>query len=133
MASRTPSIPEGLDLITTPQEVIIRRRWFSWMVIPMLVFAIVWDGFLVFWYSAAFFGKHKEWVMILFPLGHVCAGIGITYYVICGFLNVTDVILQPDSVRVLTHPLPWTGNRLVTLHDIRDTVIRTRSNFNNQG
>ena len=68
MTLKAPAIPEGLALISTPLEVIIRRRWFSWVIIPMLIFAIVWDGFLVFWYSAAFFGKHRERIMILYPL-----------------------------------------------------------------
>ena len=60
-------------------------------------------------------------------------GIGITYYVICSFFNSTDVILNAESVRVLTHPLPWPGNRVVALADVRDTVVRTRSNYSNQG
>jgi len=132
MASRTPSIPEGLDLITTPQQVIIRRRWFSWMVFPMLLFAIVWDGFLVFWYSTALLGKNTPWIMILFPIGHVAVGVGVTYYVLCSFFNRTDVILTPDQIAVATRPLPWPGNRRVPLREIHETEIRTRYGNTNQ-
>src|SRR5437660_1656331 len=105
MAPKAPSIPEGLDLLAAPQGVIIRRRWFSWEVIPLLIFAIVWDSILFFIYSHAFSGKNTSWIVILFPLGHVAVGVWITYYVLCSFLNVTDVILSPDAVRVSTHPL----------------------------
>lgn len=127
MTSKAPSIPEGLDLIVTPPNVVIRRSWFSWKVFPILLFVIVWDGFLIFWYTTAIAGKNTPWIAVLFPMGHVAVGVGLTYYVLCCFLNKTDITLNPDRVSVLTYPLPWVGKRLIPTAEIRDTAIRTRN------
>jgi len=126
------AIPEGFELIETAQGKLIRRKWFSWAVIPVIFFAIVWDGFLIFWYGMALASDGKApWIMILFPLGHVAVGVGITYFVICSFFNKTDILITSDEVGIITHPLPWPGNKRVPAHGIHD--LRVRHRFANRG
>lgn len=126
------AIPEGFELIETAQGKLIRRKWFSWAVVPLLIFAIVWDGFLIFWYGAAVASDGEApWIMILFPLGHVAVGVGITYFVICSFFNKTDVLITSDEVSIITHPLPWPGSKRVPARDILD--LRVRHRFANEG
>jgi len=127
MKSRVTSVPEGFELIETAQGTLIRRKWFSWAVIPLLLFAAMWDSFLIFWYGAALMSDGKApWIMILFPLGHVAVGVGLTYFVICSFFNQTDILITSDEVSVITHPLPWPGSKKVAARDIHDLKVRHR-------
>ncbi len=121
------TIPEGLDLLDIPDGVTIRRRWFSWLVIPLALFAVVWDSFLVFWYFAAFHMANSPLIMKIFPLGHVAVGVGITYSVFTTLLNKTDVVITPGTVRVATGPLPWVGNKELSRGDLSEVLVRTRS------
>ena len=133
MSDRTPTIPEGLDLIQTQSGVIIRKSWFSWLVVPMVFFVIFWDGFLVFWYFMAFHSpKHgPQAMMLLFPLLHVGVGIGLTYFVVSSFFNKTDVTVSFSGVQVSIYPLPWPGNKQVAAGEITDILVRERSAGNN--
>lgn len=54
----------------------------------------------------------------MFPLLHVAAGVGLTYFTICGFVNSTRVMANYESLRVRHGPLPWFGNRDVPRLDI---------------
>jgi hypothetical protein len=127
MKDALPSIPEGLDLISEPNGIIIRKTWKTWGIIPLALFAIVWDGFLFFWYGVALTRSHPPLIMILFPLGHVAIGVGITYFVVASLFNKTDIIISNSSVRVITAPLPWVGNKEVQVSEITDLVVRTRT------
>lgn len=122
-----PTIPEGLDLIPAADGAIIRRVWLSWRTAPLALFAIVWDCFLIFWYSQAFSQSQFGLMPILFPIGHVAVGIGITYYVLASLVNKTDVAVSPTGVTVSTYPLPWIDNRTLAADEITDVLVRTRS------
>jgi len=119
-------VPEKLDLISNMEEFIIRRSWFSLKVIPTAIFAIVWDSFLFFWYSTAFNHENSPWIMIVFPLGHVAVGIGITYFALCSFVNRTDIEITREMVKIKTYPLPWIGNKELRLYDIKNFSVRER-------
>jgi hypothetical protein len=118
-ATRAAPIPKNLDLIAGFDDITIRRKWFSLKVIPLAIFAIVWDGFLVFWYSAAFGNDETPLVMILFPIGHIAAGVGITYYVLASFVNKTDITVSPQSIRVRTYPMKWLGDKTISIAEIK--------------
>lgn len=118
------TLPEGLDVIESMTGTTVRLRWFTWMVIPMLLFAIAWDGFLVFWYSIAFKSPNAPLLMKLFPLGHVLIGISMTYYAIASLFNKTDVRLNPSYVEVASGPFPWLGNKRFMASDVRQLVVR---------
>ncbi len=61
-----------------------------------------------------------QWIMIVFPICHVAVGVGLTYYVIAGFLNKTEILVTHDSVHVRHRPVPWWGNRSVPRHEIQE-------------
>lgn len=127
MNASSLSVPEGFEFLETAQGKVIRRKWMTWAVIPLLFFAIVWDSFLVFWYGAVLSSSGKvPWLFVVFPLGHVLVGVGITYFVISSFFNKTDILISPDEIRVLSHPLPWPGNKRISAAEIHDIKIRQR-------
>ena len=131
--SDLPTIPEGLDAIPTADGVIVRHVWLTWKIALLALFAIFWDSFLFFWYSQALSKPHPPLMSILFPIGHVAVGVGITYYVLASLVNKTDVIVSPSGVSVVTGPAPWIGNKVVKADEITDVLVRERAgNRNNR-
>lgn len=124
-AKQPASIPEGLDLIESVNLTTIRRVWLSWKIAFLIPFAIVWNGFIFFWYSQAL-KTHAPLIMVLFPILHVAVGVGLIYYIVASLVNKTDIECNPMGVRVRTYPLPWLGNCAVRADEITGLVVRAR-------
>src|ERR1700722_12711372 len=128
-------IPEGFDVVPDGVRTIIRWRWYSPSVWAMFFFCIAWDAFLIFWYSLAFSHKAQgggiNLIMIIFPIAHVAVGVGLTYSVICTFLNRTDVILTANELRVASHPMPWIGNVRLNPMTLTSFGVRNRGRSRN--
>lgn len=92
----------------------------------MAGFAVLWDSFLFFWYSQALGRDETPWIAVVFPLGHVAAGIGITYYVIAASVNTTDVTISESLVEVASGPVPWLGDRSITVDQFTAVLVRER-------
>lgn len=107
-------------------RVVISRRWLNGQLAFIVLFTIAWDAFLVFWYMTAFSQPEKEWIAIIFPVAHLGVGIGLTYYCIAGFLNVTELEISPAVVRVTTRPVPWHREIVHAPADIRDVLWHER-------
>jgi hypothetical protein len=104
-------LPDKLEINRRGSEIEIVRTWFGPQVLFMTVFAVFWDGFLYFWYSKL--GELKggmDSMAFYFPMIHVAVGAGITYYVLCGWLNRTRITVGRSKVSVRHGPLPWFGN-----------------------
>jgi len=97
--------PRRVVIAETGGGLTVQYRWFTPIYIFMALFCVFWDGFLVFWYAFALTSGSP--VMILFPILHVLAGIGITYATLAGFVNTTTLRIDPYRLRVWHHPLPW--------------------------
>lgn len=131
MTPDSPTIPEGLDLIPTADGVILRKTWLTWKVISLALFAIFWDSFLVFWYSQALSRPNTPLMTIIFPIGHLAVGVGITYYVLVSLVNKTDIVVSSSGVNVVTGPAPWIGNKTVSAGEITDVMVRERTGNRN--
>ena len=59
-----------------------------------------------------------SWIMIVFPIGHLAVGIGLTYATLAGFLNSTAVEVGQGELSVRHFPLPWGGNRTLAAGQI---------------
>ena len=124
-----PSRPSGIRVESEGMDTRLILSWFHPGLLFLLFFCIAWDGFLVFWYSMALFGADKGgfvWIAILFPILHVAAGVSLTYYVICGFLNRTNIRVSKHEISVTHGPLPWRGNRRLQ----RDEILELELDFN---
>lgn len=122
-------------------DLTIRWRWYSHAVWALLFFCLFWDGFLIFWYGMMFFaGKNMRgeagwfWLLpILFPLLHVAVGVGLTYFVLCSFINRTVIRVTGGELTVRHGPLPWGGNRTVSTFDVTQLYCTEKVRSNRRG
>jgi hypothetical protein len=108
--------PECVDINLDYDALNITYRWWSVKYIFLFVFCIAWDSFLIFWYSMA--TKGAPLIMILFPVGHVAVGIGLTYYTIAGFVNRTVINVNRQWLSVTHGPIPWYGNKRIDIPQV---------------
>jgi hypothetical protein len=71
----------------------------------LLVSSIIWNAFLVVWYTAALLG-HAPWLMLALPIPLLVVGCAMTHATLAGFLNITRVELTMPELRTWHHPLP---------------------------
>ena len=116
----------------TPGGLTFTYRWFSWSYIFLAVFALFWDGFLVFWYSFAF-SHNAPWMMFVFPLLHVSVGVGLTYTALAGFYNKTIITVGLGKLSIHHTPFPWPGNRMVPAADLVQLYSEERLSRSNTG
>jgi len=125
-------LPDHVRLSHDGADLVLDVRWFRPIHLGMLLFAIFWDGFIVFWYRQALSRPSPDNVMLWFPLLHVGAGLAITYSAITGLVNHTTVTVGGGAVDVKLGPLPWWGAKRVEAGDIvqvfcEESISRTRS------
>jgi hypothetical protein len=102
-------IPENIEISTSFQQLRIVRRWFSFKFVLLTLFVFFWDSLLISWYSRAF--SSQNIFLLLFPLLHVAAGLGLTYYVLTGYLNKTFIEVDFNSLTIRHGPIPFWGNK----------------------
>jgi hypothetical protein len=120
-----------MRLETSMRGLVIYRRWFNWPVLFLIPFCIVWNSFLVGFFTSMS-GSNAPWFVRLFPLGHVAVGVGLSYYTLAMLFNRTRVEVTHGSVTVSHGPLPWTGWREIAAGLIDQTyckeIIRRNKN-----
>ena len=133
-------IPEKIQVKKEYGHLLIVRKWFGFKFIFLTLFVVFWDAFLINWYSMAFSSTLEGMfdlplMFILFPLLHVVVGVGLTYYVLTGYLNKTFIDVDFNSVTVKHKPLPLWGNKTVPSNSIvqlyckQDMFLGSRSSY----
>jgi len=119
-------LPHGLTIEENTSVLKIIKKWFNMSHIPILVFSVFWNGFLIFFYSIIIssFRQSDEsstafLIMFLFPLLHVAVGVGLFYYGISGLLNYTTIQVEQGLLKVYHHPIPWPGNKEIHIASIK--------------
>jgi hypothetical protein len=110
-------VPEKIDINKNFQHLRIVRKWFGLKFIFFTLFVLVWDAFLINWYVMAFSSTFRgafDYMIFLFPLLHVSFGVGMTYYVLAGYLNKTIIDVDFNSLTIRHGPLPFWGNKRIS-------------------
>jgi hypothetical protein len=120
--------PTKFRVDETPGEIEITWRWFNpAMHLFMAFFCAAWDSFLVFWYSHAF-KTGAPWIMIVFPIGHLAIGVGLTYATLAGFWNRTTIRASRDQLTIRSGPLPLRRNFELRPGELQRVYARVRPN-----
>lgn len=118
-------LPPKLHVEELGSEFRVRWRWFQWSLGCLVFFCVFWDGFLVVWYTAGIAGG-APLIFLLFPLLHVAVGVGLTYFVLCGFINSTTLQIVGGNLSIRHGPLPWRGNLSHPVQDFRQFYCQER-------
>ncbi len=106
------SLPQRFRVEEDGVSTRITWRWFNPIIhIFLAFFCVVWDGFLFTWYGLTLSSEEVPLIALLFPLAHVAAGVGLTYYTLAGFVNRTTVDVSRNHLTIRHGPLPWPGNK----------------------
>jgi hypothetical protein len=124
-------IPEHITMEQLPSGLLFSYRWFSPAYVGLVFFAVVWDSFLMFWYSIAM-SQDAPVMMLLFPIIHILVGIGLTYIALTEIFNKTVVLVGEGKLSIRHDPLPWPGNRVLQATDLtqlysQERLVRTRN------
>ena len=124
-------MPKGIEVDDLGGRLVIRRRWWSPGVLFLLLFAVFWNGFMVFWIAGA--SVAGGGVAALFSVPFLLVGAGLAYVSICGIVNTTTLTVDRQTLTVRHAPMPWPGNKLLSSDRIgqlycRSKVTHTRNN-----
>jgi len=97
-------LPDKLELYNHGSSIEIVRKWFGWNIVIMTAFALVWDMIIYELYSNT--DICKDPMNFYFPLLHVAAGIGMTYYAIAGWFNRTHIQVSNGKIAIFHSPVP---------------------------
>ena len=131
-AERLPApMPKGYQIEEIGSELAITYRWFSAAAFFLLFFCVIWDGLLVVWYflgisQFAGGGGGGLWpglFMLLFPLLHVAVGVGLTYAVVCMFLNRTEIRVVGGELSIWHGPVPCPGKCRLPTSDVKQLFV----------
>lgn len=124
--------PRSVEVLREGGALVFTHRWFTLAALFLTVFTLFWDGFLVFWYAIAL-QPGTPLMMKVFPLIHVAAGLGITYYTLCCYVNRTTLTLDRGHLSVRHGPLPWPGNVDMGTSEIRQLYCEEKINRGKNG
>jgi hypothetical protein len=126
-------LPKGIKINNDLDGLKIIRDWFSRRIVMLTFFALIWDSFLVFWYVTTLQQPNPEIVALLFPVIHLIIGIGMTYYVLCGYLNQTFIRVNYNTLSIKHGPLPYPGNRTFDTTDIKQIYSKESVAYSRRG
>jgi hypothetical protein len=130
--SRLVPCPASLHVDEQGGGLTIWWRWFQPMLIFLVFFCLAWNSFLFVWYSIAVgFGGMAPWplrlLMLVFPLGHVAVGVGLSYFTLAGLFNRTRVSINGGTLSVWHGPVPWKQPPPLPVDHIDDVYVTRTS------
>jgi hypothetical protein len=119
-------LPERFEIADEGGDFRIGWKWPRLIALPLAVFSVAWDGFLLFWYSQMLGRNDVPWIAIVFPIGHVAVGLVLPYVALAFWMNRTVVSVTGGDIRVAHRPVPFPGNRRIQATDLRQLFCVTR-------
>lgn len=116
--------PPSMRVERSASHLILSRSWFTPMAFGLLLFCVMWDSFLVLWYATTLSSQIAsfQWIAIVFPLGHVAVGVGLTWTVVAMFLNTTTIQADYEALSVRHGPVKWPGNKSMRAEEITQII-----------
>ena len=123
-------LPEKMSFTNHGTYIEFVRKWFGSKFVFLTGFVFIWNGFLYAFYGEIA-GDNAELFVYLFPLIHVGVGLGLTYYVIAGWLNRTYVFADKQRIEVRHRPIPWIGARKIEALDLKQLYVKEKVSRSN--
>jgi hypothetical protein len=107
------------DTVTNGVE--IHRRFRNPQAIFLTLFTIFWDGFMIVWFTIAI--RTGELAMMAFGSVHGLIGLGLLYWVLHTWFNVTRVALRDDEIFITTAPVYRHAPRRIPLDQVEGIYV----------
>jgi hypothetical protein len=131
---RDVPMPPRFAVERRPGGVEIRRRWFRPSCWILLLFCLVWDGFLVVWYAGAFGSDGSfSWCFVLFPVLHVAAGICVTWFTLASLCNTTVLRVDRGTLTIRHGPIWWPGDGTYAQQDLTQLFAKRHLRSSQRG
>jgi hypothetical protein len=131
MTRETLSLPKGVTIDQVENGMQIIRRWFSPVILFLTFFCVFWDGFMIFWFYTSI--SQGAWMMAAFGTLHGLVGLGLTYFVIGGYINKTYITVSYDRLNVCHRPLPFPGNKTIARDELKQLYSKERISHTSNG
>ncbi|PSF32093.1 serine/threonine protein kinase [Aphanothece hegewaldii CCALA 016] len=80
-------------------DIFIPPKGFHVGLIPIIIFAVIWNGFLILWYSIAFATWNNfGWFAAFFATGHLCVGLGLILTIIFTLFGHTRLRIDSEQI-----------------------------------
>ncbi|HVW02406.1 MAG TPA: hypothetical protein VHB77_18775 [Planctomycetaceae bacterium] len=120
--------PDSVHVDEWQNELVLTRRWFTPVLFFLAFFCVAWDSFLIFWYWMGLTNMGDmgpmRLIFLIFPICHVAVGVGLTYTTVAGFFNRTIIRVNRNELTIWHGPIPWAGNRTLSVESIRQLYTR---------
>lgn len=114
--------PPGFQLEQVGKGLSLRRPWFQWGILPLALFAALWNGFMLTWYTISF--VEGLWPMALFGVFHLGVGLYLAYSCLVTFFNVTELEAEDGRIRVTHSPFPTWSLENLDLGEISQLYVK---------
>lgn len=108
--------PESIELMHQGNELVIKRKWFSFTYIILIFFTLFWNGFMIIWHIISF--STGAYIMSAFGALHTAVGIFLLYTTLTGLLNSSYIMINYRKISIKHKPLPWPGNIEISSNNI---------------
>lgn len=116
-------MPDKFSIRDDGDTLTIERKWFSWGVIFVGIFAIIWNAVLWIFFVPNFSEVGSMFTLFLLPF--IGAGIFLIYTSIAGLLNTTSITVRSKQLKISHYPLPFPGYT-VSIGDIEQLFTKQR-------
>lgn len=98
------------DILTNSSgsPLVLQRRWFHFSAIGTIIFAVVWNSFVVLFAVQTLRAENLPEEAFLIIPGAV-VGLIAAYIALAFIFNRTTLTIDSQTIRVRHHPLPWRG------------------------
>ncbi len=111
-------MPPGFEVFPSQETLRIEHRGSRIKYLTVLVFALFWDGAVVFFTMTA------PWFAYFFLFPFWVAGLGLLYYCVAGLANKRTITVSSEAIQIEVGPLPWPGGRTIPTREVEQLYVR---------
>lgn len=115
-----------LEIYQDEKHLGITLNWYSPKSLFLVFFALIWNLFLLFFYSGLFIGG-ADLLSFLFPSIHLVVGLFLAYSAAAKLFNKTYLDIHDDHLHIEHKPLPWwKGKKKIPIDSITQIYVKEK-------